>query len=342
MNAKICRTCGVMKPQEEFSKDSKTTDGRANHCRACAAEYRRLHAGSTPRSRRAPAPTFTAPTSSGARTTAETDYIPPRDVVATFAASQIKVARGGLAPNFLYIGPSGSGKTEAARHLSRLAGLDFTHVDAPAMTDPEAWFGTREVVVQDGAPMTVYHPSDFATAIERPGGVLIDEANRAPDQIRAILLALLDDTRQATNPITGGVVKRHRECYVWLTGNVGLNFTGTFAVDPAFFTRTLTSRFDYLDQNAEAQLAVSRTGVDPDAALLFARFARETRDRAALDEEFPPISTREVLAASDLVACGLDVNTAVHQAIINAAPTDGGAESVSANLEMIWTGIRPK
>jgi MoxR-like ATPase len=243
---------------------------------------------------------------------------------------------------FLFIGPSGSGKTEAARKLAALSALDFVKVDAPSMTDPEAWFGTREVVVENGAPTTVVHDSAFVGALQRRGVLLIDEVNRVTDSVRQILLAIFDDTRAVTNPLTGQPVVRHPECFVVMTGNVGLSFTGTYAIDPAFLTRSLTSTFDYLAPVEETDLAQSRTGCDKATADLFVRFAAEARARARQTDEFPPISTREVLRACELVAVGLDVNTAAFQTIINSASPEGGAESVRAQMEMIWTGIRPK
>lgn len=352
--AQYCRTCANIKDDSAFTRDGS---GLSNQCRDCQRVERQARKARklglpTPIGRpvgvnpivaaiAATAPAA-APAAKAARSTAESDYVPPKDLVATWAAVQLSAAEGEPADNLLFTGPSGSGKTEAARYLARLSGLDFVKVDAPAMTDPEAWFGTREVVVEDGAPKTVYHPSVFVEALGRRCALLIDEANRTSDAIRNILLALLDDTRQVTNPITGETVVRHPECFIILTGNVGLNFTGTYAIDPAFYTRALTTKFDYLPAAEENRLAVSRTGCTQEQAGLFVRFANETRGRARNDEEFPPISTREVLKACRLVAQGLDTNTAAHQVIINAAATDGGAESVAAQLDMIWNGIRPR
>jgi len=225
---------------------------------------------------------------------------------------------------------------------TRSASGDVTKIDAPSIPDPEAWFGTREVVVEDGAPKTVITDSAFVSAIQRPGVLIIDEFNRATDHTRGIVLGLLDDSRAVTNPLTGQPLVRHPQCFVIMTGNVGLAFTGTYAVDPAFLTRALVTNFDYLDRTSETALLISRTGVDQDAAALLARFADESRQRAARDEETTPVSTREILLAADAVSVGLDVDTAVRQAIINALPSEGGAESPRAKAEMSWTTLRKR
>lgn len=329
-----CKTCGVHKPVSDFPRKG---DGYSQYCRSCQANERAARKqglGST-RKAQVSGPALQVNANAG-------DYVASREVLATWAANQLKVAAGRLPSNHLFVGPSGSGKSAAAEYLAKLSGWDFTKVDAPSMTEPDSWFGTREVVVEDGASKTIYHPSDFVLSIQRPGVTLIDEVNRVSDAVRNSILGLLDHTRSVTNPITGETVTRHPGNFLIMTGNVGVQFTGTYAIDPAFLTRSLVTRFDYLEADAETTLAVNRTGCTLEQAQLFVRFAQETRSRAKQDEDFPPISTREVLEALELVAVGLDETTAARQAIINAASQEGGAESVAANLEMIWTGIRPK
>jgi MoxR-like ATPase len=272
------------------------------------------------------------------------EYVASPEVIATFATVQrIAALRDPLAPapNLLYTGPSGSGKTRAAKHLAKLANLPFVKVDAPSMTDPEAWFGTREVVVIDGSPKTEYRPSVFVKALGTPCILLIDEVNRVTDFIRGILLSLLDDSREATNPITGETIVRHPDCFIVMTGNVGLQFTGTYAIDPAFYTRALTTPFGYMAVEDEVRVAMARTRCSEETARLFVRFAGDSRVQAAADPDFIPVSTREVINACRLVAQGLDIDVAARQTVINAASDDGGAQSRKATLDRIWLGLRP-
>lgn len=338
----ICRKCGLS--QADGATFGMRGGQLSQVCKSCTNAASRASKaktrGATPR-RVQPTPVV-AVSVTKATTSAATDYVPPRDLVATWAAVQMIAKDGALAPNLLFTGPSGCGKTEAARYLARMANLPIVKVDAASMTDPEAWFGTREVVVKDGAPMTVYQESDFARGLQMPCLMLIDEINRVSDAVRQILNPLFDDSREVMNPLTGLPLKRHPLCFVVMTGNVGLAFTGTYAVDPSLLTRALTVNFDYLGDGPETQLAVSRTGCRLEDAALFIRFATETRDRAKNDPDWMPISTREVLAACSLVAHGLDVTTAARVAIINGTSGEGGADSTRASLEMIWTGIRPR
>jgi MoxR-like ATPase len=241
--------------------------------------------------------------------------------------------------NILLVGPSGSGKTEGVRYLAETEGVPFTKIDAASMVDAESWFGTREVEVEQGASVTKYQPSVFVDAIQQPGIILIDEVNRVRDNERQVLLPLLDGTRQVMNPLNGQPVRRHPECYVFMAGNVGLQYTGTHAIDPAFTSRAVIFEFDYIPQDQERDILIEATGIDRGTAILLARFAGDARNKSKSDPDFQPVSTREVLEAAKLISRGLDASRAVKYAILNAASADGGAQSQRAVLETLWTGI---
>lgn len=269
-------------------------------------------------------------------------FVPQADVLETWGAVTNAAAGGAHPFNLIFLGPSGSGKTECAEFLAGAVGLPFTKVDAPSMTDPESWFGTREVVADEesGASVTTYRPSAFVLAIEQPGVLLIDEINRIRDEHRNILLPLMDGTHQVTNPLTGDVVRKHNKCFIIGTGNRGLQFTGTYAVDPALLTRALIVEFDYAAPDDETRIAKEATGCEDEVAETFVRFATESRTKAVLDPDFSPISTREVINACRLVRYGAQMDTAARMVVLNGASPEGGAGSVRAQLEMIWTGIR--
>lgn len=267
------------------------------------------------------------------------EYVPMRDLVALWHAV-VTGAQARPAGNLMFVGPSGSGKTDGARYLAALAGLPFTKVDSASMTDPEAWFGTREIVVRDGAAITEYRPSRFVEALGHPGVLLIDEVNRVRDEHRNVLLPLLDMTRSVTNPLTGETVYRDPKCFIIMAGNLGIHFTGTSAIDPAFMTRALTVEFDYIDPASEARVAREASGCSDEDAAVLVRFAGETRAKAASDEQFSPISTREVIEAGRLVADGLSRDLAVKFVVLNAASPEGGSSSIRQELQNLWNGVR--
>lgn len=267
------------------------------------------------------------------------EYVPAKELIelwhAVTSAATIRPAA-----NLMFLGPSGSGKTDGARYLAGLVGLDFMKVDAASMTDPEAWFGTRELVVEDGVAVTKYAPSSFAIAITKPGLILIDEISRVRDEHRNVILPVLDGTRQVMNPLTSEILVRHPQCFVVMAGNVGIAFTGTNAIDPAFMTRAITVEFDYLAETDEQRVVVDASGCTTDDAYVFVRLANETRAKSAIDPEFLPVSTREIIEMGRLTERGLSRDLAVKFVVLNAASAEGGTASVRQELQSIWNGVR--
>lgn len=268
-------------------------------------------------------------------------YVPMPQLIETWGAVTNAAASGAQPFNMIFLGPSGSGKTEGGAFLAALVGLPFTKIDCASMTDPESWFGTREVIESEGGvSVTDYRPSAFVLAIQEPGVLLLDEVNRVGDTVRNILLPLLDGTHQVTNPLTGDVVVKHPRCFVIMTGNRGLNFTGTFAIDPALMSRSLVVPFDYPPQAAEIEIAIEASGCDREVAELFVRFAVDSRLQARTNEDMNPVSTREVLAACKLVKHGASLDLAADVVVMNAASDEGGAGSMQQKLRSLWVGIR--
>ncbi len=244
------------------------------------------------------------------------------------------------AGNFLWVGPSGVGKTDGAEAIAQEWGVDFTKVDAASMTDPEAWFGTREIVVQDGVAVTDYKPSAFVEAIQKPGITFIDEINRCRDEGRNILIPIIDHTRAVMNPLTGEIIHRHPQNFIVMAGNIGLAFTGTSAIDPAFWNRATVFEFKYLEEAEERHVVESASGCDPETAYVLVRFANDSRKKAESDDEFTAVSTRELIAAGQRVADGLQRDLAVKFDILNHVSAEGGSASVRKELETLWAGVR--
>jgi MoxR-like ATPase len=346
------RTCAGYhtQPHEVEIGIARWRNDTIKFCRDCDRAYRADHARGNPavpkakREVRIPRLTLAGTGTddelvSDAEAARSHEYIPMPELLKLWAAV-VTGAKSAPPANLMFLGPSGSGKTDGARDLAARAGLPFTKVDAASMTDPEAWFGTRELVVQDGNAITEYRPSTFIESIQKPGVTLIDEANRVRDEHRNVLIPVLDGTRQVMNPLTGDNVYRHPQNFIIMSGNVGLHFTGTNAMDPAFVKRSLTVEFTYIDPASERKIVIDASGCDEETAEVLVRFATETRAKAGADDEFLPISTRELIEAGRLVADGLDRDLAVKFTILNAASSEGGATSVRTTLQSIWNGVR--
>jgi hypothetical protein len=351
MASRLCQGFGATAPhvadQSEYSPNSWTRNWK--YCRACDSQYRASRKAANPGDPSTTRRTRTAVQQPiiadfGKKIEVQTnshDYQPDPDLVALWSTTTRLTLEGGADPaNFMFLGPAGSGKTEGAKWLADQAKLPYTKTDAASMTDPESWFGTREVIVQEGVSVTKYIASTFVKALQEPGVLHIDEINRVDDEHRNVLLPVLDGTGEVTNPLTGEAIKRHEHCFIIMAGNRGLQFTGVSAIDPAFMTRSLVVEFNYIGLEDEKRIVQQETGCDEPTAHVMCRFAEETRQKAKVDEDFTPISTREVIMASRLVAGGLSRDGAVKFVMLNAASNEGGGESVRSSLQNIWQGVR--
>jgi MoxR-like ATPase len=267
------------------------------------------------------------------------EYIPLPELL-ELERTMAKAAQRRPAGAMLFTGPSGSGKTDAARDFAARVGLPFTKVDAASMTDPEAWFGTRELVVQDGVAVTEYRPSAFVTSIQQPGVTLIDEVTRVTDKHRNIVLPVIDHTRAVLNPLTGEMVQRHPMNFIIMAGNVGMAFTGTSTIDPAFYTRARHMEFDYLDEENERRVVQDASGCTDEDAYVLVKFAADTRAKAKVNPDHSPCSTRQLIEMANDVADGMTRDLAVKLSVLNNASDEGAPQSVRGELVAIWAGVR--
>jgi MoxR-like ATPase len=344
------RTCpGYDRPAHEVEVGvANWRNDTIKYCRDCDRAYRSAHSKApgarAPRKARAPQVVSLAEVvgeefASDAEVASSHEYVPMPDLLELERVLAIG-AQKRPAANVIFVGPSGSGKTDGARDFAARVGLPFVKVDAASMTDPEAWFGTREIIVSDGVAVTEYRPSTFVEWVQKPCVLLIDEVSRVRDEHRNVLLPLIDHTRAVMNPLTGGVVHRHPMCFIIMAGNIGINFTGTNAIDPAFWSRSRVVEFDYLDAVSETRVVVEASGCSDEDAQVFIRFANETRAKAKMDDQYSPISTRELIEMGRDVADGMTRDLAVKFNALNACSGEGGSSSVRADLEKIWNGVR--
>lgn len=265
-------------------------------------------------------------------------YVPQPGLIDRWDAGLAAMAKGKTGRNFLFIGPSGSGKGDGAAFLAARSGLAFTKIDAASVTEPEAWFGTREVEDHDGTPVTSYRPSLLVQSVQQPGVTFVDEITRARTVIHNIFLPLLDGTRKVTNPLNGEVITRHPENIIIMAANRGLEYTGTFDLDPALTSRVRTIRFGYPPAHVETRILEQASGCDKAVAALIVRFANETRAKAK-QLGIPPMSVREAISAAEDAANGLALTAAIDMAYIAVRDDEGGAQSPMQAIRDLWTAI---
>lgn len=209
----------------------------------------------------------------------------------------------------LIVGPAGSGKTmgvpQAVARLNAKHNLSMRmlKMDCPTITDPQKWFGRREV----DAEGTHYIESDFIRGV-REGNVviLLDELTRIHPTIGNVVHSLLDGS-QALHLSELNITVPVAQTTVFLaTANIGAQFGGTHRMDWALRERfAFTVARDFPPKEDEIRILTTHTGCDPDAASVLVNIAAKTRAMYATGDLRSPISTRTLVAAAWLVASGM-------------------------------------
>lgn len=231
---------------------------------------------------------------------------------------------GGL----MIVGEPGSGKTqsgfEAVKRVNAEHGLSLrvTKMDCATVTDPQKWFGRREV----DANGTRYHSSDFVIAVERGDVILLDDVSRLHPHLHNPVMAFLDGSNAVALSDLNLTINRHPDTVFLATAN--LVGGGTYRMDPAMRERfPVTIERPWPPADIERRILSTRTSVDDKAAANLVRIATAARVMRERGDLRASISTRTLIAASWWVAAGMSETAALE---ITAIPLfDGDATGLT-------------
>jgi MoxR-like ATPase len=194
----------------------------------------------------------------------------------------------------LITGPTGSGKSELFYHVARLLEMPCEIFDMSAMQDPiSGMIGTRTMT--NGT--TGFNLARFAQSIQKPGLCVLDEVNRSPLEANNITFSLTDFRKCIEVPFNDVPnlptrIKKHPECIIVATANIGAQYSGTNKIDAAFSNRFIVTQMDYLDHRVEAGLLAVRFQLNINEALCITEIARTTRELYAGNTLPLALSTR--------------------------------------------------
>lgn len=241
-----------------------------------------------------------------------------------------RVALGARLPGGLLVtGPSGCGKTLGAiKAVERLnaahpeLGLPLLVMNCPTVTDPQKWFGRREL---DKAGLR-YEKSSFIETVEAGGVIVLDEFMRLHPTIHNPVMSLLDGTESVLLPDLGVTVSRHPRTVFIGTTNQGVAYGGTHRMDWAMRERwSFTIERSFPPREEEIRILTSHNpGCDEDAAAVLVDIATKTREMWAAGDLRTAISTRTLDNAAFLVASGMTERMALQFTAL--AEFDGNAE----------------
>lgn len=217
---------------------------------------------------------------------------------------------GGL----LITGPSGSGKSMGVMRRAKALGLPFLKMDTATITDPQKWFGRREI----DAKGSRYEESTFVTAAKSGSVILLDEFNRAHPSISNPIFAALDGSQSIHLSDLGVDIAVHPETVFIATANIGSQFGGTYKIDHAMRRRFPYSyETDFPPEADEVKVLTSMwPQCDPDAATLLVSIAADSRVKYANGDIRVPIDTATLTHAAMLVASGMDERTALEYTVL--------------------------
>lgn len=211
-------------------------------------------------------------------------------------------------------GPAGAGKTvsvaQAVRRLNDTheLSLRLMKMDCATTTDPQKWFGRREV---DKAG-TRYEKSDFIIAVERGDVILLDDMSRIHPTIANPIFGLLDHSQALHLSDLNITIAAHPETVFIATMNEGVQFGGTHRLDWAWRERfPFTIERGFPPREEEIRVLTSHTGCDEDGAANLVTVAEQARSMHETGDLRFPLSTRTLVAAAWLVASGYDEGTAL-------------------------------
>ena len=261
------------------------------------------------------------------------------------AATWIKLKRElGYAMHMIVIGPSGCGKTESFAHLGEQFDTPVYKIDCASITTPDRWVGHKELVTVDGKTETRYVKSMMLEWLAGenfpPGIVLFDEINRLPAALLNTLIPVLDGSKRIWVPDLGIYSTVHPDTMIAATANLGVGYTGTYAMDIALRDRFgAVMNMTFPPVNEEIKLLMRRTGVEEAKAKILVNIGTQARAKANDQTLSQYVSTRSLINAAVWTAAGMKIVDAVDATFLHQFSAEGGTDSEQFALGLIVTGM---
>lgn len=216
----------------------------------------------------------------------------------------------------MIFGPTGTGKTELIRLLCSRTNTPYREEDMGSMVDPQSsLLGVHRMKNRQ----SVFEYAKFSEFIQKPGLTVLEELSRAPRSAINILLPCMDVRRTLHVDIAeegGRELKVHEDCVFFATANIGAEYGGTNQIDRALLDRLVMIEQGYMPMDKEADVLITRTGVDRQTAVSIMKLASQIRGMAEQDQLTTSISPRHTLEISRLVKDGFKVVTAMRHVVL--------------------------
>lgn len=188
-------------------------------------------------------------------TTFGTKFIPP-----TWFPDLVSDMRVRL--NIAISGPKGCGKDRCVEEAAAFLGLKSIRIAMGSISDPSILFGTKEIVSENGVPITKFVPGLLTYAAMHGQVAVLDEFDSVQPSITLALNNILDSKMDIVVQTELGpeIIKKHPNFIVVASANTtghgegGMLYSGTEIVNKSTWDRfTSVYRVDY-DNALEAKL----------------------------------------------------------------------------------------
>lgn len=173
-----------------------------------------------------------------------------------------------------------------------------------------------------------------------PGIVLFDEINRLPAALLNTLIPVLDGSKRIWVPDLGIYSTVHPDTMIAATANLGVGYTGTYAMDIALRDRFgAVMNMTFPPVNEEIKLLMRRTGVEEAKAKILVNIGTQARAKANDQTLSQYVSTRSLINAAVWTAAGMKIVDAVDATFLHQFSAEGGTDSEQFALGLIVTGM---
>lgn len=222
--------------------------------------------------------------------------------------------------NMMFTGEAGTGKSTAAQLIARIVNLPYRFMTMSADTTVADLL--LNILPSETPGAFEHHESELVKAFRNGGVIEIQEVNtvRKPNVLTS-LNATLDDLRELHLP-NGKIIKRHPNCIVVFTANVG--YEGTGQMNQALLSRCFwKSEFELPANDTLVKRLVDKSGIDKSIAENMVKCMHDIKKNLAEEGETNGIcSFREVLAWAKATVILGDVKLAAENTIVNSGTFD--------------------
>jgi len=235
--------------------------------------------------------------------------------------------------NIMMTGPSGCGKTMAAKAAANsLEGYNMEIFNLGSTQDPRiTLIGNTQFDTKKG---TVFNPSPFVKAIQRPNTVIVlDEISRAHPEAHNILMSVLDQGQRylrLDEASDSPVIQVAEGVSFIASANIGNEYTATRQLDRAIVDRFTIIEMDTLTVEQEYSL-LTMMYPSVDEKVLQSVSEITTMTRSEIKKDTPKltnsISTRAAVEIGSLLYDGFSIDEAAEITVYPLFDDAGGAQS---------------